>query len=175
MTQCFIPYMIHIWQTYRMYDIFWYDTLYMALVRNKKAGFDYEILEKMEAGISLRGFEVKALRKGQGSLEGAHVVVRGGEAFVVGMHIPPYQGSNTPDDYDPNRTRTLLLSKKELAHIAEHESQKGLTIVPISVYNKSRLLKMEIAIARGKKKHDKRETIKKRDMELDMRRSLKEE
>lgn len=143
-----------------------------VLIRNKKAGFDYEILEKFESGISLLGFEVKSLKKGQGSLLGAHIIVRGGEAFLVGANIPPYQPANTPKNYDPEQPRKLLLSKKELAQLAGAESQKGLTIVPISVYSKGNKLKLEIAIARGKKKHDKRESIKKRDIERDIAREL---
>ena len=85
----------------------------MALIHNKKAGFNYEFLEKHEAGIKLLGFEVKALKNGQGSLEGAYVIVRGEEAFVVGMQIPPYQPANTPKNYDPMRPRKLLLAKRD--------------------------------------------------------------
>lgn len=147
----------------------------MSLIQNRKAYFNYEILEKLEAGIELLGFEVKSLKKGQGSLEGSHITVCGGEAFVVNMQIPPYQPANTPKDYDPSRNRRLLLTKKEIASLVKTESQKGLTIVPLSVYNKGRKLKIEVAVARGKKKYDKRETIKKRDTEREMRRSLKNE
>jgi len=147
----------------------------MSLIRNKKAHFDYDILDKFEAGLDLFGFEVKSLRGGHGSLEGAHVIVRGGEAFIVGMTIPPYQSVNTPVSYDPSRPRRLLLSKKEIVHLADAESTKGLTVVPLSVYNKSRFLKAEIAIARGKKQFDKRETIKRREADIEMRRSLKDE
>jgi SsrA-binding protein len=147
----------------------------MSLIRNKKAHFDYDILDKFEAGLDLFGFEVKSLRGGHGSLEGAHVIVRGGEAFIVGMTIPPYQSVNTPVSYDPSRPRRLLLSKKEIVHLADTESTKGLTVVPLSVYNKSRFLKAEIAIARGKKQFDKRETIKRREADIEMRRSLKDE
>jgi len=147
----------------------------MSLIRNKKAHFDYDILDKFEAGLDLFGFEVKSLRGGHGSLEGAHVIVRGGEAFIVGMTIPPYQSVNTPVSYDPSRARRLLLSKKEITHLADAESTKGLTVVPLSVYNKSRFLKAEIAIARGKKQFDKRETIKRREADIEMRRSLKDE
>ncbi len=144
----------------------------MALIQNKKAFFDYEILERYEAGIELLGHEVKSLRKGMGSLLGAHVLIRGGEAFVVNMQIPPYQTANTPKEYDELRPRKLLLAKKEIAEIQKTSEQKGLTIVPVSVYNKGRKLKMEVAVARGKKKHDKRESIKKRDTEREIRRSL---
>lgn len=144
-----------------------------SLIQNKKAYFNYEILEKMEAGIELLGFEVKSLKKGQGSLEGSHITVRGKEVFVINMQIPPYQPANTPKDYDPVRNRRLLLTKKEISHLSGEENQKGLTIVPLSVYNKSRKLKLEIAIVRGKKKYDKRESIKKRDVEREIRRDLK--
>jgi SsrA-binding protein len=147
----------------------------MPLIQNKKAYSNYEILEKIEAGIELLGFEVKSLKKGQGSLEGAHITMRGAEAFVIGMQIPPYQPSNTPDDYNPIRNRRLLVTKKEIERLGKKENQKGLTVVPISVYNKGRKLKIEIAIVRGKKKYDKRETIKKRDTEREIRRSLKNE
>lgn len=142
----------------------------MSLITNKKAYFDYEILEKIEAGIELFGFEVKSLRDGQGSLLGAHVTIRGREAFVINMQIPPYQPANTPRDYDPLRNRRLLLTKKEIEELAKIESQKGLTIVPLSVYNSGRKLKLEVAVVRGKKKYDKRETIKKRDTDREIRR-----
>jgi SsrA-binding protein len=145
----------------------------MPLIQNKKAYFNYEILEKYEAGIELLGLEVKSLKKSQGSLEGSHVTVRGGEVFVTNMQIPPYQPANTPGDYDPLRNRRLLLTKKEIGALAGAENQKGLTIVPLSVYNKGRKLKLEIAIVRGKKKYDKRETIKKRDTEREIRREIK--
>ncbi|NLE07033.1 MAG: SsrA-binding protein SmpB [Parcubacteria group bacterium] len=145
----------------------------MALIQNKKIFFNYEILEKIEAGIELFGFEVKSLKKGQGSLEGSYVTLRGGEAFVINMHIPPYQPANTPKEYDSLRNRRLLITKKEIAELTKMESQKGLTIVPISVYNKGRKVKLEIAVVRGKKQFDKRETIKKRDTERELRRNLK--
>ena len=119
------------------------------------------------------GFEVKSLKKGQGSLVGARVSVRGNEAFAVNINIPPYQPKNTPKDYDPERPRKLLLGKKEVLELSKVEGQKGLTIVPISVYNKGRKLKLEIAVVRGKKKYDKRQTLKKRDTEREIRRDFK--
>ncbi len=144
------------------------------LIENKKARFNYELQDKLEAGIELLGFEVKALRAKQGSLEGAYVIVRGNEAFLVNSFISPYQPKNTPKDYDPRRNRKVLLTKKEVAELAGAESQKGLTIVPISVYNKGRKIKVELAVGRGKKKYDKREAIKKRDSEREVRREMKE-
>lgn len=145
----------------------------MPLIQNKKAHFDYEILERYEAGIELLGFEVKSLKKAQGSLEGSHVTVRGGEAYLVNMQIPPYQVKNTPKDYEPTRNRRLLLTKKQIEELGKTEGQKGLTIVPISVYNKGKKVKIEIAVVRGKKQHDKRQSIKKRDTEREIRRELK--
>src|SRR5581483_10208326 len=103
----------------------------MALIENKKARLNYEILEEFEAGLKLLGTEVKALRQAQGKLEGSHVVVRGGEAYLVGASIPPYQPKNTKKGYDPERSRKLLMTKKELLRAAQFEGQKGLTIVPI--------------------------------------------
>jgi SsrA-binding protein len=142
-------------------------------VKNKKAGFNYEILDKYTAGMELLGTEVKAIKKGWGSLEGAHVVIRSGEAFLVGATIPPFQPANTVEGYEPTRTRRLLLQKKEISELEKSLQNKGLTIVPISMYNKGRYIKLDLALARGKKKFDKRETIKKRDVERDLGRSLK--
>lgn len=140
------------------------------LLENRKATFNYEFLEKLDAGIELLGLEVKSLRGKLGSLEGAYVIVRGNEAFLVGAYIPAYQPKNAPKGYDERRNRKLLLTKKEIVTLAGAESKKGLTIVPISVYNRGRKIKVNIAIARGKKKFDKRETIKKREVERDIRR-----
>lgn len=145
----------------------------MSLIRNDKVGFDYTILEEIEAGLELLGTEVKSLRVGQGSLKGARVVARGGEAYIVGATIPAWQAANAPASYDPVRTRRLLLSKKEIARVASAEGQDGLTIVPISVYNRGRHLKLSIGIARGKKKADKRQDIKKRDAKRQIKRTLK--
>ena len=145
----------------------------MALIRNDRVEFDYTILEEIEAGMELLGLEVKSLRAGRGSLKGARVVARGGEAYLVGATIPAWQVVNAPKSYDPARTRRLLLSKKEIAHIASAEGQDGLTIVPLSVYNRGRKLKLGIAIARGKKKADKRQDIKKRDVKRHIERTLK--
>jgi SsrA-binding protein len=123
--------------------------------------------------LELLGTEVKSLRAGQGKLEGSHVIVRGGEAYVVGMHIPPYQPLNTAKDYDPDRSRRLLLNKKELMQLGEYESQKGLTIVPLRVYNKGKNLKLAVAAAKGRKKHDKRAVLKERDTKREIERTLK--
>jgi len=144
----------------------------MAILDNKKAHFDYEILEKFEAGMQLLGFEVKSLKLKRGNLAGAHIVIRGGEAFIVGMGIPPYQPKNTPSDYDPARTRKLLLQKKEIEYLATKDSQKGVTIIPLTIFTKNGLIKLSFAIGRGLKKYDKREKIKARDIKRDVDREL---
>lgn len=147
----------------------------MSLIENPRARFDFEILEEFEAGVELFGYEARSLRAKQGSLRGSRVVVRGGEAFLVGATIPAWQQANAPKSYDPERPRRLLLNKKEIAKIAAAEDQNGLTAVPISVYNKNRYMKLQLGIARGKKKTDKRDTIAKRETERSMRRTLKNE
>lgn len=147
----------------------------MSLVENKRIRFDYDILEDYEAGIELLGLEVKSLKVHSATLDGSYIVIRGGEAYIVNMSIPPYQPSNTPDDYDPLRTRRLILTKNEIRDLAAVETGKGLTIVPISVYNKGKKVKISIGIARGKKTFDKRETIKKRESDRDIERTLKYE
>ena len=143
------------------------------LSKNKKAHFDYEILETYEAGIELLGLEVKSVKSGNAHLKGARVIIRGGEAFVVGVTIPPYQQNNTPKGYEPDRTRRLLLHKKELKYLAGKSEERGLTLIPIRLYNKGPKVKLEFGVARGKKKYDKRETIKKRETQRSMRRELK--
>ena len=143
-----------------------------TLIANKKIELDYEILETFEAGIELIGLEVKSLRKNQGSLLGSHIIVRGGEAFIIASTIPPYQENNTSESYDPKRNRKILLSKIELQKLASLETKSGLTIVPVSMYNKGTKIKVEIAVVRGKKKHDKREAIKKHDTDRDLRRQF---
>lgn len=145
-----------------------------TFVENKKVRFNYEILETFDAGLELVGGEVKAVRKKQMSLEGSHVVIRGGEAYLVGSTIALYQPNNADSSYEADRNRRLLLSKKELKELIGKSEQRGLTLVPISVYNKGRYLKLSIGLVRGKKKFDKRETLKKREAEREIGRSLKE-
>ncbi len=144
-----------------------------SFIENKKARFNYEITETLEAGIELLGPEVKSIKGGMGSLEGAYAVVRGGEVFLLGSNIPPYQAGNMPKGYDPLRTRKLLLTKKEIIELSQMEQEKKLTIVPLSMYNKGGKVKVSLGVARGKKKFDKRETIKKRDDMREIRRTLK--
>jgi SsrA-binding protein len=137
-----------------------------TLIENKKARLRFSILETYSAGLELSGAEVKSLRGKRGSLEGSRIVVRGGEAFLVGSTIPPYQMANTPETYDPEKTRRLLLNKKEIAELADAESKKGLTIVPLEVYNAGRLVKLRLAIVKGKGQEDRREDLKR---QTDMR------
>lgn len=144
-----------------------------ALVSNKKAHFNYSIKSTIVAGIELLGHEVKSLRSSQGSLDGSRVIIRGGEAYLVGAFIPSYQTSNTTISYDERRNRRLLLKKSEIRELGDIESKKGFAIIPISIFNQGKKIKVEVAIAEGKKKFDKRETIKKRDVERDIRRKMK--
>ena len=144
-----------------------------SYIESRKVRFNYEVVETYVAGIELLGFEVKSVRAGHGSLEGAHIIIRGGEVFIVGMKIDPYQVGNTPPSYDCERTRKLLVTKKEILVLQEEESKKGLTLVPLSLYNKNGKVKLVFAVARGKKKFDKRETIKKRDTDRDIGRLMK--
>jgi len=144
-----------------------------ALISHKRAKFDFELLEHFEAGLELFGTEVKSIRTGKGKLEGAHVVVRGREAYLVGASIPPFQTANAPRGYDPERPRRLLLTQKEIAALEQKSEQKGLTIVPIMMYNKGQHIKLDIAVARGKRKTDKRQSIKARDTKRDIERTLK--
>ena len=144
----------------------------MVLIENKKAHLRFEILETYSAGLELSGAEAKSLRDKRGSLDGARVIVRGGEAYVTGMTIPPYQPTNTDKGYDPERPRRLLLSKREIGALSDAESKKGLTTVPLEVYN-NRHLKMRVAVVRGKGKKDRREDLKKKEATRDAERALK--
>lgn len=142
------------------------------LANNRKALFDYEILEKFPAGLELTGSEAKSIRSGKINLRGSFVTVRGNEAYLLNAEIPAYQPGNAPADYDATRARKLLLSKAEIEQLKNAEQTHGLTIVALRVYNKGRFLKADIAIARGKKKFDKRQAIKKRDTQREIKRSL---
>jgi len=145
--------------------------LNMHLIENKKARFDYDFHQTIEAGIELMGTEVKAIKNGIGSLVGARVIIRGGEAYLLGATIPPYQAKNAPAGYDPDRTRRLLLSKKELRTLATIE--KGLTVVPMYCYTKGKLIKLAFGIGRKRKAYDKREVLKERTDDRELARSLK--
>lgn len=140
---------------------------------NPKARFDYEILDTYEAGIKLLGFEVKSVKKGRCSIVGTRCIVRGGEVYIVGMKIDPYQVGNTALGYDPLQTRKLLLRKKQILELEKNGDLKGNTIIPLVVYGEKNLIKVKIALCRGKKIHDKRESLKKRDTDRTLAREYK--
>ena len=143
------------------------------LAENKKAYFNYQILEKLEAGISLIGQEVKSIKSRRINLAGSYVVLKNSEVFLIGANVPPYQPKNVPADYNPERSRKLLLKKSEIKYLIGKVKQKGLTLVPLRVYTKRGKIKLEFGVARGKKKVDKRELIKKREAEREIRRALR--
>jgi SsrA-binding protein len=146
----------------------------MAIIQNRKAYHDFEILEKIEAGIVLSGFEVKGVRAGHITLDGAYVLINAaGKIQLVGANIRPVQIENTPDSYVETRPRELLLSKKQIKELKLAIEQIGHTIIPLSVYSKEGLIKVEIALVKGKKKFDKRESIKKRDAKRELERVFK--
>ena len=144
-----------------------------TLSENKKALFNYQLLEKFEAGISLTGQEVKSIKSGRMNLAGSFVVFKGGEAFLLGANVPPYQPKNAPSDYDPKRTRKLLLTRKEINYLLGKSEQKGLTMIPLKVYTNNGKIKLEFGLANGKQQYDKRDAIKKRELDREMERELK--
>jgi len=143
------------------------------LAKNKKAYFDYEILDKIEAGLVLTGQEAKAVKNGNISLKGAYVTFHKDKPMLTGAHISKYAPAGPLPDYDPERSRPLLLKKKQIDYLKGKSMEKGLTIVPLLVYTNNRFIKVEIGIGRGKKTFDKREAIKKRDTEREIQRTLK--
>jgi len=144
-----------------------------TLAINKKASFDYELLEKYEAGLVLFGHEVKSVRSGQASLKGSYLSIRNingkSELFLIGCQIPPYKQAGTLPDYDRARERKLLVKRKEINRLLGKKKEEGLTLVPLKIYTKHSFLKLEFAVGKGKKKYDKREALKKRDVERDLR------
>ncbi len=140
---------------------------------NKKAGFDYEILEKYEAGLVLQGQEVKSIRGGHMALSGAYVVIRDGQAFIIGTKVPAYQPKNAPAGYHPEQNRKLLLNKKEINYLMGKVNERGFSLIPLKVYDQHGRIKLEFGLAKGKKKFDKKEKIKNRDVQRDIRRELK--
>lgn len=139
---------------------------------NKKAGFDYEVLEKFEAGMVLFGQEVKSIKTGHINLSGSYVTLRGEEPFLVGVRVPPYQPNNAGADYNEGRERKLLLNKKEINYLIGKSAQKGFSLIPLKIYENSGRIKLEFGLAKGKKKYDKKEKIKKRDVEREVNREL---
>ena len=143
------------------------------IARNKRAYFDYEILEKFEAGVELLGIEVKSVKGGRINLASAYAVIKSNQVLLIGADIPPYQPNNTPSDYDSQRTRKLLLTSEEIKTLTGKTKESPLTILPLRAYTKGRLVKIELGLGRHKKKYDKRESIKKREAEREIKRSLK--
>ncbi len=143
-----------------------------VLAKNKKAGYNYHILDKIEAGLVLTGQEVKSLHANKVSLTGAFISIKGSEAYLLGCNISPYQVNNTPDSYNPQRERKLLLKRREISELVGKTKEKGVTLIPLSIYTRKNFIKLEVAVARGKKKYDKREVIKKRDIDRDIRRKI---
>jgi len=139
---------------------------------NKRAYFDYEILETFEAGVVLNGQEVKSIKTGHISLAGAFVTMKGSEAWLTNSQVPPYKMAGKIFNYEPTRPRKLLLHKKELSSLIGKIKQKGLTLVPLRVYTKGSKVKLEFGIGRGKKKYEKRETIKKREIDRKIRSAM---
>lgn len=144
-----------------------------TIVINKKARFEYFIEEEFEAGLVLEGWEVKSLRAGKINLSDAHVIIKNGEAFLLGAQIQPLPTASTHIHPDPTRTRKLLLNRKELNKLIGSVERQGYTIIPLNLYWKKNKIKAKIALAKGKKEHDKRETIKDRDWQRDKSRIMK--
>ena len=141
------------------------------VVTNRRARYEYFILESYEAGLALRGTEVKSLRAGSANLQDGYVMVRRGELWLVGMHVSPFEKGNI-NNHDPLRDRKLLLHRKEIRKLTTKLQEKGLALIPLRVYFKKNIAKVEFGLCRGKKFFDKRETIRKRDVERQMRRDF---
>ncbi len=140
-------------------------------IRNKKASFEYEFIEKYNAGIVLKGTEIKSIKEGKASLQEAYCFTSGTEVFIKGMHISVYE-QGTVYNHDPIRERKLLLNKQEIAKISKKTQEKGLTLIPIRLFvNERGFAKIEIALAKGKKIHDKRDSIKEKDVKRELERN----
>ncbi|MDO8676372.1 MAG: SsrA-binding protein SmpB [Candidatus Azambacteria bacterium] len=142
---------------------------------NRKAHFDYEILEKFEAGLVLEGAEVKSIKNGRMNLTGSYINLHGSELYLINAPVAPYQPKNQPADYDPYRSRKLLLKRGEISYLTGKIKQKGLTLIPLKVYNKGRRIKLEFGLARGKKQYDKRASIAKKETQRKIERAIKKE
>ena len=142
-------------------------------ITNRRAFFDYSILEKFEAGINLYGAEVKAVRLGHADLTGSHVRIMGTEAYLINAKIFPYKYSR-PENYDEQRTRKLLLHKKEIISLKSKTEGQNLTLVPVSMYTTKSFIKVEIALGKGKKQYDKKEAIRKKDIQREVEQELEE-
>ncbi|KKR89294.1 MAG: SsrA-binding protein [Candidatus Wolfebacteria bacterium GW2011_GWA2_42_10] len=140
------------------------------IAENKKARFDYEILETYEAGLELKGFEVKSIKSGRINLVGSYAIIRNNEAWLINADIPPYQPKNAPLDYNSKRNRRLLLKKSEIKNLIGRIHEKGLTLMPLKIYTKNSKIKIEICLGKSRKKADKRELIRKREIGREIQR-----
>jgi SsrA-binding protein len=141
----------------------------VSVARNKRARHDYHVIETWEAGIVLTGTEVKSLRNGKANIADAYAIIRNGEIFLINLHIPPYEQGNQ-FNHDPTRTRKLLLHRKEIRRLIGSVERQGLSLVPLEIYFKRGIAKVMLALGKGKKLHDKRDTERKRDAEREMAR-----
>jgi SsrA-binding protein len=148
------------------------DLAVKIVARNRRARHEYDLMERVEAGMVLTGTEVKSLRNGRASLEDAYAEVDGGEVWLKGCDIPEYLQGNT-ENHLPKRTRKLLLHRREIAKLASKTGEKGITLVPLSIYFKKGMAKIELSLARGRKTFDKREAIKKQDAKRDIDRAMR--
>ncbi len=139
-------------------------------ISNRRARFEYEILDSFEAGIVLTGSEVKSLRAGKANLQDSYALVKNGEVWLLNMHISPYEQANQ-FNHDPVRTRKLLLHKSEIVKLYSKANEKGLSLIPLKLYFKKGMAKVELGVGKGKKLHDKRDSIKARDVERELRRN----
>lgn len=146
---------------------------YKIVTDNRQARYLYEILETYEAGIQLTGTEVKSIREGKVNLQDGYALIRNGEAWLLNAHISPYTGSGQFFNHDPRRTRKLLLHRQEIRKLIGKVEQQGLTLVPLKMYLKRGLVKVSIALGKGKKLHDKREDLKRRQDQRDIQRAMK--
>ncbi len=145
----------------------------MAIVFHKKATFNYDILDKYEGGLELLGYEVKSIRNGHIKLDGSYIVITNNEVFLKNAEISPYQVNNMPKDFDGKRMIKILISKKDILKLEQKVEKEGLTLIPLSIFNKNKKLKLEFALAKGKKKHDKRENIKEKEANIEILRTIK--
>lgn len=142
-------------------------------IYNRRANYDYEILETLEAGLVLKGYEVKSIKNSKISLKGSYVTIKDNEAYLINAHISPYQPPNTPKNYDPMRSRKLLLHKNQIKSLIGKLKQRGLTLVPIKIYTKRGIIKLEFGVGRGKREVDKREKIKQRETKRKIERAMR--
>ncbi len=147
------------------------------LLKNKKAYFDYQILEEIEAGLVLDGQRVKSIRSGRINLRNSYISLRPGknnfpEVYLIGANVPPYQPKNSPSNYNPNEPIKLLLKKEEIKYLVGKTKEKGITLIPLKIYDKNDKIKLAIGIGKGKRKKDKRELIKKREAEREIKKAI---